>query len=66
MTQKVHNTLRNIISSNNAFCNSLKQGQINIDDNIFRSLKNANIDALLGYRENGTLHSFLEDYFLFC
>jgi tRNA(Ile)-lysidine synthase TilS/MesJ len=34
----------------------------NIDDNIFRSLKNANIDALLGYRENGTLHSFLEDY----
>ena len=34
----------------------------NIDDNIFRSLKNANIDALLGYRQNGTLHSFLEDY----
>ena len=34
----------------------------NIDDNIFRSLKNANIDALLGYRQNGCLHSFLEDY----
>lgn len=34
----------------------------NIDDNIFRSLKNANIDALLGYRQDGTLHSFLEDY----
>ncbi len=38
MTQKVHNTLRNIISSNNAFCNSLKQGQINIDDNILFEL----------------------------
>lgn len=34
----------------------------NIGDNIFRSLKNANIDALLGYRQNGCLHSFLEDY----
>lgn len=34
----------------------------NIDDNIFRSLKNANIDALLGYRQDGILHSFLEDY----
>ena len=34
----------------------------NIDDNIFRSLKNANIDALLGYRQNGELHSFLDDY----
>ena len=34
----------------------------NIDENIFRSLKNANIDALLGYRKNGQLHSFLEDF----
>ena len=34
----------------------------NIDDNLFRSIKNANIDALLGYRQNGELHSFLDDY----
>ena len=38
MTQKVHNTLRNFISSNNAFCNALKQEQIYIDDNILFEL----------------------------
>ena len=38
MTQKVHNTLRNFISSNNAFCDALKQEQIYIDDNILLEL----------------------------
>ena len=42
--------------------NHLRTLNPNIDDNIFRSLKNANIDALIGYRQNGKLHSFLEDY----
>lgn len=38
MTQKVHNTLRNFISSNNAFCDALKQERIYIDDNILLEL----------------------------
>ena len=38
MTRKVHNTLRNFISSNNAFCDALKQEQIYMDDNILLEL----------------------------
>lgn len=38
MTQKVHNTLRNFISSNNAFCDALKKEQIYVDDNILLEL----------------------------
>ena len=38
MTQKVHNTLKNFISSNNAFCDALRQEQIYIDDNILFEL----------------------------
>ena len=38
MTQKVHNTLRNFISSNNAFCAALKQDRIEIDNNIIIEL----------------------------
>ena len=38
MTQKVLNTLRNFISSNNAFCDALKQEQIYMDDNILLEL----------------------------
>lgn len=38
MTQKVHNTLRNFISSNNAFCDALRQEQIYLDSNILFEL----------------------------
>jgi hypothetical protein len=38
MTQKVLNTLRNFISSNNAFCAALKQDRIEIDNNIIIEL----------------------------
>lgn len=38
MTRKVHNTLRNFISSNNAFCDALKKEQIYMDDNILLEL----------------------------
>lgn len=34
----------------------------NIDHNLFTSLANINMDAILGYRKNGILHSFLEEY----
>ena len=38
MTQKVQNTLKNFIASNNAFCDALKQEQIYMDDNILLEL----------------------------
>lgn len=38
MTQKVSNTLRNFISSNNAFCAALKKDEIHIDTNILIEL----------------------------
>lgn len=38
MTQKVQNTLRNFISSNNAFCDALRQDQIYLDNNIIFEL----------------------------
>lgn len=38
--------------------------QINphIDMNIFRSVHNVNLETVIGYRENGVEHSFLDDY----
>ncbi len=43
---------------------SLRQINPNVDDNLFRSLHNANIGNLPGYRERdkGKVHSFLETY----
>ena len=46
MTQKVHNTLRNFISSNNAFCDALRQDQICLDNNILIELINEEIIEL--------------------
>ncbi|HPF82888.1 MAG TPA: ATP-binding protein [Bacilli bacterium] len=34
----------------------------NVDHNIFTSMTNINIDAILGYKKNKELHSFLDDY----
>ena len=44
------------------FIDMLRSRNERIDDNIFTSLHNVNIDALPGYRKNGTKHSFLENY----
>lgn len=41
---------------------TLKKQNPHIDDNIFTSLNNINMDAILGYRKNGQLHSYLETY----
>ena len=38
MTQKVLNTLKTFITSNNTFCDALKQDQIELDDNILFEL----------------------------
>ncbi len=34
----------------------------NIDINIFRSIHNINLDTVIGYRKDGKVHSFLDDY----
>ncbi|MFT9057563.1 MAG: ATP-binding protein, partial [Ethanoligenens sp.] len=33
-----------------------------IDTNIFRSMHNVNLDAIIGWRQNGKRHSFLDEY----
>ena len=38
MTQKVSSTLRNFITSNNAFCDALKKDAIYIDNNVIIEL----------------------------
>lgn len=40
----------------------LKKINHNFDLNIFTSLHNVNLDTVIGYRENGKRHSFLEYY----
>ena len=34
----------------------------NADRNIFRSAHNAVLDSLIGWKHNGEIHSFLEDF----
>lgn len=41
---------------------SLKESNPEIDKNIFRSMHNVNLDSTLGWRKDGTLKSFLEEY----
>lgn len=40
----------------------LRKNHSAIDDNIFKSISNININAILGYRLNGEMHSFLDNY----
>ncbi len=40
----------------------LKKTNINVDYNIFKSLDNINLNCVLGYRRNGSYHSFKEKY----
>lgn len=41
---------------------SLKENFKNVDMNIFRSAENVNIDAIVGWNEDGVKHSFLDEY----
>lgn len=41
---------------------SLKEVNINIDNNIFNSINNINLNTVLGYKKDGIKHSFLDDY----
>jgi len=40
----------------------LKKTNPDIEKNIFNSIHHANIDTMAGYKKNGILHSFLEEY----
>lgn len=40
----------------------LKLTNPDIDSNIFKSLSNVNMNTILGYRKNGELHDFKEEY----
>lgn len=41
---------------------NLKKTNPNIDDNIFKSLDNINMNCILGYKNNKKYHSFLDTY----
>lgn len=56
---KEENSKRKLVKK---FIDMLRSRNERIDENIFTSLHNVNIDALPGYRKNGTKHSFLENY----
>ena len=40
----------------------LKKTNENIEGNLFRSMENVHVDAVLGYKHKGRRHSFLDDY----
>ena len=40
----------------------LKETNPNIEANIFRSMENIHLNAVLGYKKDGTYHSFLDQY----
>ena len=40
----------------------LRKDNPQVDINIFRSMHNVNLDTVLGYRQNGQTHSFLDGY----
>ncbi len=42
--------------------NTLRQEGKDIDDNIFKSMSNINLNCVLGYRVENEKHSFLEEY----
>lgn len=42
--------------------NDLRKLNPNIDSNIFKSLSNVNLDAVIGYRKDGTIYNYLEYY----
>lgn len=42
--------------------NYMRKTNPNIDHNLFTSLANINLNAVLGYRLDGVLHSFLDEY----
>ena len=42
--------------------NNLRKVHANIDNNIFKSLDNINLDCVLGYKKKGVKHTFLDSY----
>ena len=34
----------------------------NVEKNIFKSAENVNLDKLLGYKLNGEVHSYIDEY----
>ena len=45
-----------------ALVRALKQKYDRIDENIFRSMHNVNLDCVLGYKQKGQTHLFSDDY----
>ena len=41
---------------------NMKKNNPNVDDNLFKSIDNVNINCILGYTKNKERHSFLDEY----
>ena len=41
---------------------SLKEVNPFVEGNIFKSVENVNIDTVVGYKQKGVRHHFLDDY----
>lgn len=59
MEEEVHSSKRQEVKELIA---SLRRVHPGIDMNIFRSVENVNLDACIGYVQNGKRHHFLEEY----
>ena len=59
MEEEVHSSKRQEVKGLIA---SLRRVHPGIDMNIFRSVENVNLDACIGYVQNGKRHHFLEEY----
>ena len=40
----------------------LKKTNVQVESNIFNSVRSVNLDTVLGYKKNGSIHSFLDSY----
>ncbi len=40
----------------------LKKTNAFVESNLFNSVRNVNLDTVIGYKQNGTVHSFLDSY----
>ena len=41
---------------------NMKKINPNVDDNLFKSIDNVNLNCVLGYTKNKERHSFLDEY----
>ena len=62
MTISVNNRKKATKKSFDELIKDLKKVYPTIDMNIYRSMYNVNLDMLIGYKQDGIKHSYLDNY----